>query len=335
MTKILIIRLSSIGDIIQCMGIIGGLRHRFADAQIHWVARSDMAETLSIDSRIDKVWSLDKSEGSDALVRLSKELKAQNFDYVYDAHNNLRSIVIKHYLRRRLCNRPRIVVRSKSRFKRILLFKFGINLFDWPFVGVDSFRSPLRKWGVTEFDPAPFEYKFSEQISSKFSDLIAPNSVTLVPSATWQMKRWPVGHWQRLIELLPACHFVVLGGPSDSFCADICSVAPERTVNLAGKSSIMESSYIVSASRVVVSGDTGFLHSADLFGVPAIALMGPSAFGYPSRPTSEIVTRNLKCQPCSKDGHGTCKRAIYQQCMVEITPEEVAQKVLNKLSAIR
>lgn len=134
------------------------------------------------------------------------------------------------------------------------------------------------------------------------------------------------------MELLPDYHFVVLGGPSDSFCADICSVAPERTTNMAGKSSIMESSYIVSQSNVVVSGDTGFLHSADMFRVPTLALMGPTAFGFPYRKSSEIVELDLKCRPCSKDGRGGCKQSVYQCCMVDITPEMVAVRVCRLMS---
>ncbi len=327
MAKFLIIRLSSIGDIIQCMGVIGGIRHQFPDAEIHWIARSDMAQTLSIDHRIDKVWSFDKSEGFGGLLRLCKTLKGENFNYIYDAHSNLRSNVIKTILGNRLSCRPKIVTRSKERIKRILLFKFGINRFDWPFIGVESFRKPLSKWGICKFDDSFSDYRFNDAICSKFGDLIGEGCVTLVPSANWEMKRWPVEHWQKLIELLPHHRFVVLGGPTDSFCADICAVAPERTINMAGRSSIMESSYIVSQSKVVVSGDTGFLHSADLFKIPTIALIGPTAFGFPARPTSEVMALDMRCRPCTKDGRGGCSDKVYKRCLVDITPEMVAQRV--------
>lgn len=309
------------------MGVIGGIRHHFPDAEIHWATRSDMAETLSIDPRIDKIWSLDRNEGHDGLVRFGKLLKAENFDYVYDAHNNLRSVILKAIMRSRICHRPRIVTRSKERFKRMLLFKFGINRFDWPFVGVDSFRRPLRRWGITNFDDSFDGYVFPEAIVTKFRDFVGEKCITLVPSANWEVKRWPVSHWRSLVELLPDCRFIVLGGPTDSFCAQICEVAPDRTINMAGKSTIMESSYIVASSRIVVSGDTGFMHSADLFKIPTLALMGPTAFGFPARPSSKIISLDLKCRPCTKDGSTPCKDALYQRCMVEITPELVASEV--------
>ncbi len=314
------------------MGIIGGIRRQFPDAEIHWVTRSDMTDTLSIDPRIDKVWSLGRKEGFDGLVKLSKELKAENFDYVYDAHLNIRSKIIRLILKLRLCHFPHFAIRKKNRFKRYLLFKHGINRFEWPFIGVDSFRKPLRKWGIKEFDDSFASYIFPEQIVSKFEGFADKNTVTLVPSANWEMKRWPVSHWQSLIKLLPDCKFIILGGPSDHFCEDIRAVAPERVVNMAGKSTIMESNYIVSQSWVVVSGDTGFMHSADLFRVPTIALMGPTAFGFPARTSTEVFNLKLDCQPCSKDGRGECKDSTYQRCMAEITPQRVAQRVQNIIS---
>ncbi len=327
MPKFLIIRLSSIGDIIQCMGVVGGIRQKFPDAEIHWIARSDMAQTISIDARIDKVWKFNKKQGFWGLVELSKRLREERFDYVYDAHSNIRSSIIKRVLGSPLCFHTKFIKRPKMRLKRMLLSYFRISRFELPFVGVESYRKPLARWGITQFDDSPVEYHFSPTITSKFDHFIKERTITLVPSANWEMKRWPVSHWKSLIELLPDHDFVVLGGPSDHFCEEIAAVAPERVINMAGKSSIMESSYIVSQSNVVVSGDTGFMHSADLFGVPTIALIGPTAFGFPYRPTSEIMSVEMKCRPCTKDGRGECLDKTYQRCMVDITPQRVAEKV--------
>ncbi len=331
MPKFLIIRLSSIGDIIQCMGIVGGIRRQFPSAEIHWIARSDMAETLSIDPRIDKVWSFNNKEGFGGLLKLCDTLKAEKYDYIYDAHSNIRSNIIKLKLGSLFGDTPRIVTRSKERLNRILLFSFRINRFPKPFVGVDSFRNPLHKWGITEFDDSFKGYIFSEAITSKFGNFVTEGTVTLIPSANWEMKRWPVEHWQKLIKLLPEYKFIVLGGPTDSFCTDIAAADPTRTTNMAGKTSIMESSYIVAKSKLVVSGDTGFLHSADLFEVPALALMGPTAFGFPARKSSQIISLDMKCRPCTKDGRGKCKDSLYQRCMVDITPEMIAQRVRKAL----
>ena len=331
MTKFLIIRFSSIGDIIQCMGIIGGIRERFADVEIHWITRKDMVGTLSMDGRIDKIWAFDKGTGLAGLLKMAADLRKEHFDYIYDAHSNIRSNILKLIVAPLPFAKPYVALRSKERGKRFLLFKLGINHFDKPFRGMVSFQKPLKKWGITHFPDTYRDWHFPDEIRSRYEDFITKDMVTLVPSANWEMKRWPVAYWKALVALLPEYRFVILAGPKDTFCEEIRSAAPERVINLAGKTSLMESSYIVLRSNLVISADTGFMHAADLFRVPAFALMGPTAFGFPTGPTVEILETALPCRPCTKDGRGNCKLAVYQKCMVDITPQQVAEKIIASL----
>lgn len=331
MTKFLIIRFSSIGDIIQCMGIIGGIRERFADVEIHWITRKDMVGTLSMDGRIDKIWAFDKETGLAGLLKMAADLRKEHFDYIYDAHSNIRSNILKLVVSPLPFAKPYVALRSKERGKRFLLFRLGINRFDKPFRGVVSFRKPLKKWGIAHFPDNYHDWHFPDEIRGKYGNFVTKDMVTLVPSANWEMKRWPVSYWKALVALLPDYRFVILAGPKDTFCEEIRSAAPERVINLAGQTSLMESSYIVMRSNLVISADTGFMHAADLFRVPAFALMGPTAFGFPTGPTVEILETALPCRPCTKDGRGKCKLAVYQKCMADITPEQVAEKVIASL----
>ena len=82
---------------------------------------------------------------------------------------------------------------------------------------------------------------------------------------------------------------------------------------------------------IVISGDTGFLHDADLFHTKAIALMGPTAFGYPTGKQVEVIEVDLPCRPCTKDGHGKCKQSTWQKCMVDILPKRVVDTALRIL----
>lgn len=336
MSKFLIIRFSSIGDIIQCMDVVNGIRNHFPGAEIHWLARADMAGFLGMDERIGRVWAFERATGLKGLLRMARALRREGFDYVYDAHSNIRSNVVKAVVLppwRWLTGRPRYALRRKDRWKRFLLFRMGINRFEWPFRGVVSYREPLAKWGITNFERGATTWRFPVGIEGRFNGMLAGETVTLVPSANWPMKRWPVGHWQALVRLLGGYRFVVLGGPKDEFCEEIRAVAPERVVNLAGRTTLLESCYVVKASRVVVSGDTGLLHAADMFGTRAIALMGPTAFGFPTGEQVEVAEVPMKCRPCTKDGHGRCRQGTWQRCMVDIRPEEVAARV-ERLMAI-
>ena len=121
-----------------------------------------------------------------------------------------------------------------------------------------------------------------------------------------------------------------LVGPQDLFCQKI-SDQSSLSENLAGKLSLVESCYIVSKSKVVVSADTGLLHVADILGVAAIALIGPTAFGFPTFERSKVLQMPMDCRPCTKDGRGKCSQPIWQQCMVDITPKRVLEAIDSNL----
>ena len=221
MPKFLIIRFSSIGDIIQCMGIIDGIREHFPDAEIHWIARKDMSSFLAMDKRIGKKWAFDKALGLKGLLKIARQLREEHYDYIYDAHSNIRSNILRLKLLPWWSKGPHFTLRSKERWKRFLLFNWGINRFPWPFRGVVSYRKPLLKWGIDRFPDTYDDWYFPENFPEKLNSRIQAHSITLVPSANWIKKRWPVEHWKKLITLLSEYHFLILAGPGDTFCEEI------------------------------------------------------------------------------------------------------------------
>lgn len=325
--KVLIIRFSSFGDIVQCSSVVELIRQKFPDAKIDWVTRSDFDYLVKLNHDINHVWSFNKKAGFKGLIELGFKLRKESYDCVYDAHNNLRSSVLSFILRSTFPS-PYWVTRSKDRLKRILLFTFRINLFPKPFKGIHSYEAPLIKWGITPHtDPKLVTWDFNPQALEKVSPYIqGKKSIVLVPSAAWEMKRWPLDHWKKLIQVMPEADFVVLGGKEDHFCEDLKKVAPERVENLAGKLSLVESCALISRSELVISADTGLLHVADVLGIKALSLMGPTAFGFTTGPQIKTLEIDLPCRPCTKDGRGSCSQQVYQRCMVEITPEKVADE---------
>lgn len=323
--KVLIVRFSSFGDIVQCSVVVERLRQRFKDAEIHWVTRGEFKNLVSLNRNVDKVITIDKSGGVKALLYLAFKLRGKNYTHVYDAHHNLRSAVIRFVLMLNF-NFPSLIVRSKNRLKRILLFKFRINLFPKPFRGIESYLLPLTKWEIPfETPQVPVLWNFPI-LNQKWEN---KKFIAFVPSAAWEMKRWPISHWKKLVALLPNINIIILGGKDDLFCEEICQVAPSRVTNLTGKLTLIESCDIVKKSTMLVSADTGLLHVADVLGVPAISLMGPTAFGFTAGPQIKTMEIELACRPCSKDGRGKCSQEIYQKCMVDIVPEKVAFEILN------
>ncbi|MBN2166592.1 MAG: glycosyltransferase family 9 protein [Marinilabiliaceae bacterium] len=343
MEKFLIIRFSSIGDIIQCMSVIDEIKIKYPNSEIHWIARKDMAPLLNIDTRIDKIWEFDRTKGVKGLIKTTLHLKSLNFTHIYDAHSNIRSNIIKLILCPfSLCNligKKQLVTRHKKRLKRLLLFKFRINLFPKPFRSFESFTMPLNRFkqtGKTKLIQNNYThiYHFPTEITEKVNSYLMPvidkRWICLVPSAAWELKRWPVDYWQKLVMLLPEYQFVIIGGSTDTFIEEIKQVAQDRVINLAGKTNLLESFYIIHQSPYVISGDTGFLHAADLFNKPGLAIIGPTAFGFPTGEKMKILEVNLPCRPCTKDGSVKCKNKINKQCLIDIKPEYVAKNVINQ-----
>lgn len=330
--KFLVIRFSSLGDIVQCLSSAAQIKKVHPNCQVHWAVRSDMSALVSHSADVDQVFELDRRQGFSGLIELALKLRQQKYTHIYDAHSNVRSHLLCWMLRPpllSLLSSVQFVRRPKSRLARWLLFKWRVNLFPQPFRGALSYLTPLKPWGIDTSAERQVLHLAATAKTEALGDQLS-KAILLAPSAAWDNKRWPIQHWKQLISLLPDHTFFLLGGPEDTFCQEIAESAPERVTNLAGALNWEESAFCIQQGQALVSGDTGLFHIADLLGKPTVGLIGPSAFGYPSRSSSEVVEIELKCKPCSKDGRDPCSHAEIKHCMVAITPESV-KKSLEKI----
>ncbi len=329
--KILIIRFSSFGDVVQSLTLPSALANRFPRAQVHWLTRQDMAPLLTGHPCLQKIWSFDRKSGLRGLARLAWSLRREKYTRIYDAHNNLRSRLVSFILRPAGCFGvgPLFIRRSIRRWKRFLLFRFRINTFEQPFSGQRDLLEPLKAWQVSPIPPPPPQIFPSLESQKKAQELLTSenknflNAIALAPSAAFFLKRWPKEYWIDLIRQMPTEKFILLGGPEDAFITDIAAAAPERTLNLAGRCSLLVSSAVIMKCRLLIANDTGLLHVGEQLGKACMALMGPAPFGFPSRPSTLILERKLPCRPCSKHGQGPCINKNYHECLVDIKPQEV------------
>lgn len=328
--KVLIIRFSSIGDLTQALSIPSLIHQHTPNAEIQFVTRQDLSGLLENNPHIQKIWKLDRKLGLGGLWKMIQELKKENFTHIYDAHNNLRSFLIRLFV-----SADHKLVRPMMRFKRFMLLQFHKNYFEKPFSGQRDLLQPLQKWGYSFALPKPPQLFFSAKENQAVQIQLQKNQlkdfVVLAPSAAYFLKRWPLEHWKKLIELNPNLHFVVLAGPTDEFTAELNIY--KNVTNLTGQTSLRESAAVVAQAQAVVANDTGLLHFAEQLGKPTIALMGPAPFGFPSRPSTKILERNLACRPCSKHGQGPCVNSNYHECLKSISPDEVSVGLRHLLGA--
>lgn len=337
MEKILVIRLSSFGDIVQSLVVLESLKQKFPNSEIHWLVRSEFKALIKNHPLIDQVHSLDKGSKFSALYSMYKHLKKENFQRVYDAHNNTRSNLLSLlFWKQKLLRKIKWLERPKNRFKRFLLFKFRINLFPWPFVLMQSYLKPLKAWNVdTRLSKEKHIYLSAEVKDSArkhIKDL--KEFVVLAPSAAWELKRWPIEYWIELSNQLRSKDIVFLGGPEDTFIQTeiidhLDTNRSGKVLNLSGKLSFAESCSIIEYSSHVVGGDSGLTHVGDSFFKDTYCIIGAAAFAYPARESTHTLDFKVKCKPCSKDGRGKCTNQNYKACLYGTKPESISSSILR------
>ena len=338
--KILLIRFSSFGDVTQALSLPTRLAELSPPSgqglEIHWLTREDLAPLIVGHPFVHKIWSLKKSSGFFGLLRLIGQLRKEGFSHIYDAHNNLRSHVVSLLLTPpiavdRWFNPPIFLRKSQKRWKRFLLFRFHVNTYEMPFSGQRDLLEPLTHWGLQKtLPPAPQMFLNLEALAKAktlLSDHQLSTFIALAPSAAYPLKRWPLAHFKKLIELHPESSFLCLGGKEDRFIQELVEMDPSRVFNLAGQLSLQESAAVISLSLGLVTNDTRLLHVGEQLGKKTIALMGPAPFGFPSRSSTKIMELNLSCKPCSKHGQGPCTNQKFQRCLVDITPDMISTEI--------
>jgi heptosyltransferase-2 len=335
--KILLIRLSSFGDIVQALRCPAAIHAKNADAQVDWLTKESFASLVEYHPSITTTHKMTNNAGVIDLFFLAKRLRKENYSHIYDAHNNLRSkilfFLLKIYYFRTNCQ---FLVRPKDRLKRFLLFRFHKNLLPKPFVGQKSFLAPLTIWGITDI-PKGKNFFISRYAKDKAASYIkqGKKNIAVMASAAWPSKRWPLEHWQNLLKHSVGndYHWIFLGGKDDLFIDEmIHSLENLDITNLRGKTNLQESAAIIDAADLVISNDTGLMHVADQLEKKTIAFIGPSAFGYPLSSQVEVFeTENLWCKPCSKDGSNRCKNVVYQKCLVDVKPQRVYDRICELL----
>jgi ADP-heptose:LPS heptosyltransferase len=338
--KVVVMRFSSFGDVLQTLSVAGRIGESWPEAEIHWVTRAEYAPMIQAHPKVHQVWTLSKGAGFWDVWNLGGELRRQGFTHVYDAHNNLRSRILGWRLNglfgwRRLFFH-RFLRRPIYRVRRFFLFKFRWNLFPKPFSGQGALLAPLAAWGLPVEAPAVPQLRLPDSALVVARHLLPAgwdDFVTLAPSAAFELKRWPLEYWIELIRRESDTRFVVLGGPEDGFLHKLVEVDPTRVCNLAGQLSLEASAQVVAMSRALVANDTGLMHVAEQRGVPCLALMGPAPFGFPSRPSTQIFQLDLACRPCSKHGQGPCVNPEFQLCLRGISAEQVSKALHLVLDA--
>jgi ADP-heptose:LPS heptosyltransferase len=311
--KILIIRFSSIGDIVLTTPVIRCLKQQLPGVEIHYLTKKSFKGVVENNPYISKVHTFEKR-----LTEVLPELKKANFDFVVDLHNNLRSLQAKQYLQK-----PSKSF-SKLNLKKFILVKLKINKMPALHV-VDRYMKVVDSLGVKN-DNKGLDYFIPENDNVDISTLplLHQNGyIGFVIGAKHYTKQLPV---EKIIEVCEKINspIVLLGGKEDFLRAEkIENAVGEKIYNACGKYNLNQSASLVKQASKIISHDTGLMHIAAAFKKQIISVWGNTvpAFGFtpylPGNNSKIIEVENLSCRPCSKIGYNQCPKKHFK-CMNDI-----------------
>jgi len=319
--KILVLRFSSIGDIVLTTPVVRCLKKQLG-AELHFLTKQTFAPILEANPYLDKVHVF-----SDEIRHsLITEFKRESYDLVVDLHHNLRSFRLKRALG---CPSRAF---NKLNLEKWLLVNLKIDRLPRTHI-VHRYLETVRHLGV-EYDGGGLDYFIPETVSVPASMLPEQPFVAFAIGATHATKRLPV---EKIIEICRSLSkpVVLLGGPSEQNDGDQAAQTGGPPVyNLCGKLSLHQSASVVKASETLITHDTGLMHIAAALRKPIVSVWGSTvpAFGmwpfYPDELSlnTSVELTGLSCRPCSKIGFDQCPK-VHFKCMREIETARIVAAV--------
>lgn len=332
--KVLIVRFSSIGDIVLTTPVIRAVKQQL-NAEVHYLTKRSFRGILAHNPYVDKVYTIDKK-----VSEVKAELQAENYDYVLDLHHNLRSRQVKWALR------AKAYTFDKINLEKWLIANLKVDRLPDTHI-VHRYMATAAPLGAV-YDGQGLDYFIPEEDEVAMGALLsknvlgpvadAPAYTALVIGAAHNTKRLPT---HRLIELCQMLTgpVVLLGGPAEAEEGQsIADAGGGHVLNTCGKFNLNQSASVVQQASRVITHDTGLMHIAAAFRKPIVSIWGNTIpeFGmYPFFPEGEghnttVQVEGLKCRPCSKIGYQRCPKGHFR-CMEDL-PLQAVQKGLEKMA---
>lgn len=325
MVKFLIVRFSSIGDIVLTTPVIRGIKMQVEEAEVHYLTKNSYKSILSSNPYLDKIYTLDNNYG-----KLLKELKKEKYDYIIDLHRNLRTTRLKWYLSALSFSF------NKLNLRKWLLVNFKINKLPNEHI-VDRYLRTTKLFSIGNDNKGlDFFIPPGKEINTKSAFGCYPEEyIVIVVGGGHATKQIPKELLVKIINNL-AINTVLIGGSEDLEKADyiVSHVGDNsKVINRVGKFTIIQSASVIRQSKLVLTPDTGMMHIAAAFKKKVISVWGNTIpqFGmYPYLPgkDSEIFeVKELSCRPCSKIGFKKCPKGHFN-CM----KQQDFQRIIDKIA---
>ena len=310
MKKILIIRFSSIGDIVLTSPVVRCVKQQLIGAEVHYLTKTKFKSILENNPNIDKIYSIDKN-----ISEVIDELKKENYDFIIDLHHNLRSYITKFSLKKPSGSF------NKLNFEKWILVNLKINLLPKIHI-VDRYFKAAEKLKITN-DLKGLDFfipKEDEVDLNTLPEIFRNRYIGFVIGGLKETKRFPIE------KVISVCNktdkpIILLGGKEDFEDGEKIIYSTKGNVfNACGKYNLNQSASLLKQASKIITNDTGLMHISSSFKKDIISLWGNTIheFGMnpylPGEKSKIIEVENLKCRPCSKLGFKKCPKNHFN-CM--------------------
>ncbi len=313
MVKFLVVRFSSIGDIVLTTPVVRHLKQQVEGAEIHYLTKSTYVPLLEANPHIDRVHSY---EGD--MKATLRELKKEGIDYIIDLHRNTRTSRVKVGLKRMDFSV------NKLNWQKWLYVRFKWNRLPHVHM-VDRNLDTIRTF-ITERDEVGLEYFIPEDQEVDLATLppdFQKGFMGLAIGAQHQTKKLPVELLTDLCKKLSR-PVIILGGQGDREVAEMIvnSLPDQPILNACGTYTLHQSASLVRQAQLLITHDTGLMHIGAAFQKKIISIWGNTVlqfgmFPYRTDPASVYFqVDGLSCRPCSKIGHKRCPKKHFK-CMMD------------------
>lgn len=338
--KILILKPSSLGDVVQALPVARLLKCHFPSAKIDWWLNRELAPLLEGDPDIDQILPFDRRlwgrpEGWLLAVSQIRKLRREHYDWILDLQSLARSAAVGWLAQGEL-----LIGLDDRREGAPALYDIAVpraspqtHAVDWYLAALHPLNIPVH-WN---FDWIPLRPDAAASVQARAGD---PEDrwIALQPGARWDNKRWPVSHFARLAAGLIAYHprwkVAILGGPMDrAMGATIAGHAGNRCLDLTGRLTLPEMTEWIRRCSLMVTNDTGPMHVAAALGRPVIGIFGPTAPARtgPYGQLEHILRVPLPCAPCLKS---SCHFEEPMACLRRLAPERVLEAAIARMEGI-
>jgi len=341
--KILIIRLSSMGDIILSSPLIRILRAAYPKVQIDFLVKSEYADLIRFNPHLSTIIEL-KSLEDDELKLLKKSLYRTRYDIIFDIHNSLRSRYLRWF-----SGAKYIRVINKRIIRRFFLVNFKWNFYkNIPSVA-DRYLETGKDFHLSN-DGKGLEIFINDESVSTVKAMLGKYKldrydmvIGIAPSARHYTKRWLPERYVELGTMISKkfnAKLLLFGSKNEQdYCGDIAqminvNLGSDAAESLAGKLTLLETAAALDHCDIVITNDSGVMHLAAARKKKVVAIFGSTIkeFGfYPYETESVVVeTKNLSCRPCSHIGLEKCPRNHFR-CMKDIYAVDVLNVIYKML----